>query len=239
MNSTINPKRKTFEFAPHDIIQLPNKNILISTTDSLALFNENFEVLIESKSFEGKMDNFVMTNDLLGDIFIKSLTTKYMARLSEDLEVKKLREINCGCNDITFYDDQLYACSKSRAVTVFTRELKASKHHMVNGIPLHMKIAKDVACVQVEMKASQPDIQLYKLPRFDFIGSLCKSGTIMEHKGLFYILSSTQPSLCVFNAEKQVSEMLVNFRSDKLSVIKNTLVYCIKDQKAIAFVEYF
>ncbi len=238
----IKHQSKKFDFQPHDIIQLPNKTIVISTTDRLLLFNENFES-IKSINFSGSMHNLSVACDMNGNIFAKGLRTGLLTKLDCNLEEIKsvvFDKKDFSCNHIAIANDRLYMClSSQKAVSVFSLNLEELYTDRINdSVPLQIKVINDIACVTVESSANKKETHFYHLPHLNFIFKCPIFGAILAHADMFYILSAKESFMYVFQRCTAIDKMLVNFRSKTLDIVNGKLACCYPDKNTIEFVKY-
>jgi hypothetical protein len=205
------------QYQPHNIIELGNKNIVVSSYDNnlLALYDPSFNLIrklteIQSDRFYGdeypptspeiKPDGLACSVD--GDVFMTSWSQDTLYKLNSQLEVVKshLSDYQDYYTDIDVYEDRLYACVNIKdRIDVFDLNLKPVSKHYIGVLPFQIKVIKDRACVRIIDSNSQFKTYFYRLPSFELITKSYIYGPMFVHDDVFYVNNHDGSSLTAFD----------------------------------------
>jgi hypothetical protein len=242
LSSLGQPEDIKLDYAPNQVVELKDKNILISSYENkhLALHDPDFKLIRKIDKISGKLiQPYGLDVSSDGHIFMTNTIDTSIYKLNSEFE---LVQVYKGANDeeyknICIYKDKLYA-AVGVGIDVMSLDLELISSHDLRpkGWPFRIKIADDRACVLLE--TDEPNkrhtaVCFYSLPKFDLITSIDYSGPMLVHHGMFYIYYDS-----CFYAYDQDGELVdlkatvyrqPEYADDGMSLIRNQLFICLPD----------
>ncbi len=119
------PEYFKFDSKPNRIVELKNKNILVSSCryDLLALHDSELKLIRTIKEINNEeIQPFGLACDQNGNIYFTNVRDHSLFKL--DSELKSIQSIKCGCYDITIYKDKIYAFNiLDKCIRVYSLDL--------------------------------------------------------------------------------------------------------------------
>jgi hypothetical protein len=233
------PKYVKLDYQPNHVIDLDNKNILVSSfvDRKLRLYDSDFKLIQDiHKINDVDIVPCGLASDSSGNIFLANSLDGTLIKLDRDLRFLKstFNSYNIPYSDIQVYKNKIYASTYClKQVDVLTTELVLVSSFHLDHEPSQMRISNDTACILVSNEQSEKNTFFYSLPDFKVIGKYGKSGPIMNFRNFFYVYEHSDVNIIdkygkhVHKFNNPFKKTVVNLHVTRY--FKDKIFYCLLD----------